>query len=1627
MSTSDDGKPLQTGLVDMGDISFYNNPSTAVPFSTLLNSDLDPYPGLFSEIVLNVTWAQLQPVTGIDTPLITADIDIAIALVAAYNQQHDTDLGIKLRVWGGFTAPEWAKNINGPPIAVIDKDGNPQTLGRFWSADYIDAWTSLQNALATAFDGNALIRGISNTAGASETDEPFIPLTNGVYPLQAVGYTDAAQQLTLRAAIADYSQWSTTPLDYTMNLFHLADGGHSNGDENFTLAVLQQARNSARVVQAGNHALNNPLPSSDAFIYLQMQADAALDPSATGGSLQTASPRTLLSSATTNSTENGAFDGPTPAFPGYAGWPYVIANGAAANAGDIELWDGLVPYPGFPGLTANQVQFLATVLAAGNAPTTGAPDDGSALGFIAPAFVTGAPGTVGFSGVDAVLLASATTQSAYSVTLTSTNGGTLGVTDPFGIAGGSTSGPTLSLSGPLSQINTVLASLTDMLQSGRDIVQIAVTDSSGNTAVRTVGVEISAPVAAPAASPPSDVNGTTISDITALLANKGVLFVGGVENAQTVNGDLQIGPDLSLLAALAPSAYSTASLAVSGALEVLNGGIGRFSGNLGGSTATIESGAQLSGNGTLSASGGGAIVNDGTIEAVTDLTLGLQRLTLANALAGSGTVTIDAGATLIANAAIGATQTINFASPPNLPFSPSTLELQAPFGMGGAITGFSYADRLILNDVTVNSASYDSGAGLLTVNLQTGGPLVYRLTGDLTGLSPTISGGHIITFAPLSPGIAPSVVVPQAASLQGAVDRDVLVPNIVLEMPIPDGTILPIAEITVTLTTTAGTGGRLLASDVTGNGTITITGNNTGTLTLAGSLFAVEQSLQTLTYKGRTTTPDSISISATNYAGIASATATISVSNYASGATPDRFEWDSSVAVGSFSDVTNWKLTGSGASTTTPPGGVNVALFKPGSAGAYTVSGDGAVDQVNVTAPTTLTGQVIAQGASGVGLVVDANGTLLLAGGGEFTDQAKAIVGGTGAGLLTLMGGALALTGSTADALVVGEAAGSDGTVVNLEQITANGTVVIGESGSGTLALLGVASSMTAGGATIGRSAGSQGTALVNGGFWAIGQSTTDVTSSGELVVGDAGNGSLLIDGAANGISGQVTAYEATIGRQAGSHGVVRLDGGLLLVANTNATGDTILTVGDDGDGSLAIEHGSEVAVGAASANNNGLLLVGRADDGRGRIRIGDYSALLVYGDAHLGEAGAAEVTVGAGADHDALFGVNGTLTLGAAGHLALGGTDATVRAEIFHIASGGGVSGWGTLSGLGGGSKTVQLADIHNDGSIKANGGELLLYGGVTGSGDLSMAAGSSLTLQAAVGTEQTLTFGANGHALLNDPHAFRGTIVGFNGDDVLELASTHASSATWANGVLTLDTDLGPLRLKIAGDYAADGFTVTPDGLGGTNVAGGRGDVHMMTFDGLHYDFQAVGEFVAVQWTDPATPLQIRIETAGVHGVASITTELEAVFGNTKVTFAVGQAISLHVDGAPDIALHGGGVQAIPGGTLAQLSSGTYQLTWNTGQAVIVSYHGNDWLDWGVALGPHDGAGSVRGLLGSHSGQGTDFQLPDGTILHQPLSNEDIVGFYADAWRVSPDGSPVGDSHHPPVTHLTHHDAIL
>jgi hypothetical protein len=45
----------------------------------------------------------------------------------------------------------------------------------------------------------------------------------------------------------------------------------------------------------------------------------------------------------------------------------------------------------------------------------------------------------------------------------------------------------------------------------------------------------------------------------------------------------------------------------------------------------------------------------------------------------------------------------------------------------------------------------------------------------------------------------------------------------------------------------------------------------------------------------------------------------------------------------------------------------------------------------------------------------------------------------------------------------------------------------------------------------------------------------------------------------------------------------------------------------------------------------------------------------------------------------------------------------------------------------------------------------------------------------------------------------------------------------------------------------------------------------------------------------------------------------------------------------------------------------------------------------------------GSIAGLQGEDEGQANDFQLQDGTVLPQPLTDSELYGEYADAWRVS------------------------
>lgn len=341
-SPSQPKAPLEA-LVDMGDIGFYGMGSAAPPF---VPAEIEPFAGSFGGMVLNVRWDQLQP-DGPTTVMAGNPIDQALQQVAAFNQKYpNAPIGVKLRIWGGFTAPLWAQMIGGAPIAVDVQHGRMGTVGRWWEPAYIAAWRDLQTMLASAYDGNALVREVAVTSCAAATDEPFVPFdSSGITALQAAGYTDELQENCLTGAVADYEPWTTTPIDFTFNPFHRVDS-KPDFDPGFTNTVMALCASSRHCILS-NHALNAPLASADSTVYDEIQSLYATDPPRTTVDFQTASPCQL-------------------------DWCGAITNAVTLHASSVEVWPGPVLGGGFTTLTSAQLANLAEALTSGQMPAAGA-------------------------------------------------------------------------------------------------------------------------------------------------------------------------------------------------------------------------------------------------------------------------------------------------------------------------------------------------------------------------------------------------------------------------------------------------------------------------------------------------------------------------------------------------------------------------------------------------------------------------------------------------------------------------------------------------------------------------------------------------------------------------------------------------------------------------------------------------------------------------------------------------------------------------------------------------------------------------------------------------------------------------------------------------------------------------------------------------------------------------------------------------------------------------------------------------------------------------------------------------------------------------------------------------------
>jgi hypothetical protein len=106
--------PLR-GLISMGAYRFA--PALGEPDNSL--DTVRQKPGLLQGIVILASWRSLEPspTSGLAD---NNEIDQGLANVRKYNQHYpNTPLAVKIRVWGGFWAPDWVMQDSGGKIPVV--------------------------------------------------------------------------------------------------------------------------------------------------------------------------------------------------------------------------------------------------------------------------------------------------------------------------------------------------------------------------------------------------------------------------------------------------------------------------------------------------------------------------------------------------------------------------------------------------------------------------------------------------------------------------------------------------------------------------------------------------------------------------------------------------------------------------------------------------------------------------------------------------------------------------------------------------------------------------------------------------------------------------------------------------------------------------------------------------------------------------------------------------------------------------------------------------------------------------------------------------------------------------------------------------------------------------------------------------------------------------------------------------------------------------------------------------------------------------------------------------------------------------------------------------------------------
>ena len=188
-------------------------------------------------------------------------------------------------------------------------------------------------------------------------------------------------------------------------------------------------------------------------------------------------------------------------------------------------------------------------------------------------------------------------------------------------------------------------------------------------------------------------------------------------------------------------------------------------------------------------------------------------------------------------------------------------------------------------------------------------------------------------------------------------------------------------------------------------------------------------------------------------------------------------------------------------------------------------------------------------------------------------------------------------------------------------------------------------------------------------------------------------------------------------------------------------------------------------------------------------------------------------------------------------------------------------------------------------------------------------------------------------------------------------------------------------------------------------SGLASTAGDTHIATFNGAYYDFQAVGEFVAMKSTTDSMEIQTR--QARVQGASDISV-------NSAVAMNVnGDHVGLYLESNGVVERLNGtsvhfkqGATRLPhGGTFSSFDNAgnpEYAVTWPDGSQAWVSPIVPDEMDLQVELNPIR-RGHITGLLGNFTGESTgNLVARGGQHLPRNPTFDDIYHVFGDSWRI-------------------------